>query len=236
MNGIEFTCLFAFSAGDASDFTVLHGVSRAVVGVAGNSDSGVDGHGFDEVLRTGLDAGTAVGAFVLIDDGDAVSDDDGIKVTDSHTCAKSQTSVGTGFRSSSRKCGSTDAVHDAMILVFVLGLVAVSVAFDVSHHDFLGIDLDTHDFTDLVCHRISSYGAQCRRSSIKGYTLGVGFTSCKSASAAVYTRQYQYEFFHSGVLFHFKYICGVSEKKSQKKSDASKNRYWYNNFHHLTSP
>ena len=39
VDGVILTCLLTFLAGDAAHFTVLHGISGCIIGVAGNSYS-----------------------------------------------------------------------------------------------------------------------------------------------------------------------------------------------------
>lgn len=157
--GIILTSLNAFGTGDASHFAVLHHISCRIVGVAGNPDSGVDWNGFDDILRTSFDAGTTVGAFVLIDDGNAILDDDGIEIAHLYAGPQAKAPIGTGFCPSARKCGCAYAIHDAMVLVLVFGLFAVPIAFDISHHDFSMADLDTHNSAYLLSDSGTTYSA-----------------------------------------------------------------------------
>ena len=122
MNGVKRAVLLTHTAGDTPDLAGIHDRLALKEVLAGYNVLLLIRYEINEVLRAGLDTGTAGYTLLLVDDGNAIYDMDSIKLTCLYTGAIATAAERTCLLGTSRDIRKISTISDTGILCLLLYL------------------------------------------------------------------------------------------------------------------
>ena len=232
MDGIELTGALAHTAGDTAVGADLGDSGALVLVGAVDKHLLLVGHLHDQVVRAGSAAGAAVGALLLIDDGNTVDDMDSVELTGSHAGAEAEAAVLAGLGVAAADLGGGQAVLHAAVLEVLLG-VAAAVAQDVCHHLVAGRSLHAHDGSDLG-GTLSTGGSAGVDGSLTGQNgLSAAAAARIAAAAAVGASQTCLDLRQTGIDLDLKDLSGNSQDQAEDDGKSAQNNDCPNQSSHI---
>ena len=186
MDTVKLTGTLTHTAGDTACGTgVLHLLALQMV-LAGNDMLLLCRNHINDMLRAGLAAGTAARTFLLIHNGHAVHDMDGIELTCLHTGTVAAAGIRAFLLRAVGHHRKLCTIRNTGIAVGLLSLVAGALTSDEGHLLLGSADIGrTHDGSDLLCRCSTAYGTLVHRCLTLGDGLGTAVTSGEAAGTAV---------------------------------------------------
>ena len=189
VDGIELALLGAERTSDTAGLADIHDSLALVLVGALDADRSSSRNKFDQLARTGLDAGAAGGALALIDFRNTVDDVDRVELAGLHAGSVTETSelaglvAGTGYRAHGV------AVVESEIIISGRCLIAGAGTFDKSDLLLTLACRNAQDSRDRVPTGLLSYRTGIDRGIALVDRLGTAVAARISAAAAVVARK-----------------------------------------------